>query len=1347
VYYTLRAFLLEKREIPLDDRSGSSMQISRSSSISRVSQGSSASLSNGTKRPDSTASATSSADSATAGNAGSNVSGANAVNASTATKNPTQTPSSGSTVSAPNGMNADTMRAELRALTTKMQTEMRANIRSEFNKQTAAHEFSVGRKCTEAEKTLVEKKVRDEQLKIYKEKVRNASLAQQRRWAQYQKQRQEKSDTILAQLKAERERLAALHDASFQFEGKKYIAWQQTVHKCQNTIQGLQKALASISGKPVPNALDNAGSSANQATQMKDKKPGITQNLTPKLQAQAAAKAEAQMRAQVAQQLALAASHKGSALSSAEAQRVTVAAQNQAIKQLQKEAELTKAAAEKAATSVQEQQQQQHQQLQAAAHMLDAEINGTSAPPIPGMSHEAQVKQVQRARMAEEKARRAAETNSTELSIEAIIVKTSVGDLVRVPAGTKQSDIHRWMQARNGRVVKVETAQELAAVNEAIKRAQEAKARAAQAAAQAEAAIAVPAKLAADAAKAASRRRNSRSSSSSSRHQPTSKQLSSSASASSRSLESSSGGRKSETSHQHAQYLMSFMRRNHPSLASEVETVLEEIIVKFKPDPDEELLSAVNALHTKCLPYTGEKVSESLQATLERVCRKFFAKQTSTKSWKHRQFVQAYTVPFCRDFMTTKSLTENNIYAGPSSPLDMVYYDPNVDGNLSEKDDRKRKRSKDSSETAGPRRSLKSVMLSLQKWKHILTARIQHQRTINQMRMENCSSELARFEGGIVDIPGQYLTDREPTTQHHVKLVSFGSKIDVLHRTGFSQRRLSLLGSNGHEYHFLVQFEIPHMTRSDERMMQFHEFMNRVMDKCIVTRKRNLRASVPVVIPVTPRVRLIQDNPSNVSMQEMYSKAMFERNIDPDAPMLLLRDEVEKLSNALDKLLDASAACTDSGYRKKQVRTKRSVYGKSAEGWHYNLDRIPATALRNLTTPIIEDAIENMDASLDKTDDGRTILSSFGLEESDYNISDPLAVGAPWLGTIYDHSYALLADEHTALRYAHKYLLGIQDDLIQGKLPTTDNTRSKVRAKALSLHRQRVFEHICENMVPKTIMKDYILSRSASADDFFMLRKEFTQHAAITSFLAYIFCISSRSSETVFVAMNSGAIFNANFRPNYNSTDRVGILDNSDDSVPFRLTRNMEHFISPFGMQGSYSQCMASIAKAFARKYPFMENYLALFLRDDLSSWHASKTNPRSEAKQRKVERQLRERVSTNVSIILKKILELAPNENGINSAVGLPVRKRRNSNSRSREQLASALDKRAMQRAIKRDAEAYVKVENYGTLPTPAWDQKKPLMNEPSIRAIGSKIQGLITQATDTKNLSEMNGLWAPWL
>ena len=52
-----------------------------------------------------------------------------------------------------------------------------------------------------------------------------------------------------------------------------------------------------------------------------------------------------------------------------------------------------------------------------------------------------------------------------------------------------------------------------------------------------------------------------------------------------------------------------------------------------------------------------------------------------------------------------------------------------------------------------------------------------------------------------------------------------------------------------------------------------------------------------------------------------------------------------------------------------------------------------------------------------------------------------------------------------------------------------------------------------------------------------------------------------------------------------------------------------------------------------------LQNFMALFLRDDLLSWHASKTAPRSEADERKMECQLRERVKRNVRYVLTQVL------------------------------------------------------------------------------------------------------------
>ena len=96
---------------------------------------------------------------------------------------------------------------------------------------------------------------------------------------------------------------------------------------------------------------------------------------------------------------------------------------------------------------------------------------------------------------------------------------------------------------------------------------------------------------------------------------------------------------------------MARLRSYHPALASEIERMLEEIIVKFKPAPQEELESAVHALLSKCfqLPMSTNSIPESLQNTLRRVCVKFFSEETSKKSERHRLFVAEYKVPFERD--------------------------------------------------------------------------------------------------------------------------------------------------------------------------------------------------------------------------------------------------------------------------------------------------------------------------------------------------------------------------------------------------------------------------------------------------------------------------------------------------------------------------------------------------------------------------------------------------------------------------------------------------------------------------------------------------------------------------
>ena len=73
-------------------------------------------------------------------------------------------------------------------------------------------------------------------------------------------------------------------------------------------------------------------------------------------------------------------------------------------------------------------------------------------------------------------------------------------------------------------------------------------------------------------------------------------------------------------------------------------------------------------------------------------------------------------------------------------------------------------------------------------------------------------------------------------------------QVSILHRYGYSQRRFTMLGSDGQKHYFLVQFATPHLTRSDERMMQLHVIMKRLLQKHQEARRRDLNLQVTMTL-------------------------------------------------------------------------------------------------------------------------------------------------------------------------------------------------------------------------------------------------------------------------------------------------------------------------------------------------------------------------------------------------------------------------------------------------------------------------------------------------------------------
>ncbi len=65
--------------------------------------------------------------------------------------------------------------------------------------------------------------------------------------------------------------------------------------------------------------------------------------------------------------------------------------------------------------------------------------------------------------------------------------------------------------------------------------------------------------------------------------------------------------------------------------------------------------------------------------------------------------------------------------------------------------------------------------------------------------------------------------------------------------------------------------------------------------------------------------------------------------------------------------------------------------------------------------------------------------------------------------------------------------------------------------------------------------------------------------------------------------------------------DPVQPLHKSQEPVPFRLTPNMQHFITPTGVEGLLTSAVMAMARSLTLPEFDLESCLSLFLRDEVS--------------------------------------------------------------------------------------------------------------------------------------------------
>ncbi|KAG6647142.1 hypothetical protein I3843_07G057100 [Carya illinoinensis] len=308
-----------------------------------------------------------------------------------------------------------------------------------------------------------------------------------------------------------------------------------------------------------------------------------------------------------------------------------------------------------------------------------------------------------------------------------------------------------------------------------------------------------------------------------------------------------------------AKDIMEALRSKHTNLASELEVLLTEIGSRFVTLPEERLLAVVNALLHRCYKYptaTTAEVPQSLKKELSGVCRACFSADAVSK---HVDFVREYKQEFERDLDPESTTT--------------------FPATLSELTER------------------------LKHWKNVLQSNVED-RFPAVLKLEEESKVLRDFHVVDVEVPGQYFSDQEIAPDHTVKLDRIGADIPIVRRHGSSFRRLTLIGSDGSQRHFIVQTSLTPNARSDERILQLFRVMNQMFDKHKESRRRHICIHTPIIIPVWSQVRMVEDDLMYSTFLEVYENHCARNDREADLPITYFK---EQLNQAISGQMSAEA--------------------------------------------------------------------------------------------------------------------------------------------------------------------------------------------------------------------------------------------------------------------------------------------------------------------------------------------------------------------------------------------------------------------------------------------------------
>ncbi|PHH60652.1 hypothetical protein CDD81_1373 [Ophiocordyceps australis] len=183
-------------------------------------------------------------------------------------------------------------------------------------------------------------------------------------------------------------------------------------------------------------------------------------------------------------------------------------------------------------------------------------------------------------------------------------------------------------------------------------------------------------------------------------------------------------------------------------------------------------------------------------------------------------------------------------------------------------------------------------------------------RRVRHAPLESFSPHLSEFryqKFDEVEVPGQYLQHKD-RNQDFIRIERFLPNVDLVRSYSASYRRLKMRGHDGSVHAWAVQHPAARHCRREERVAQLFRQLNQTLSRKKESRRRDLQFTLPLMVPLAPHIRIVQEDTSYVTLQAVYEDHCRLVGLRKDEPVLFTLDKLRGVLESKNQLGKAELA-------------------------------------------------------------------------------------------------------------------------------------------------------------------------------------------------------------------------------------------------------------------------------------------------------------------------------------------------------------------------------------------------------------------------------------------------------